>query len=85
MGEANVFCGGDSTLQVTDQHFYSGGGRIIAINNLGSALAALNEIVEQGEGAEHVQVWDGDRDVVHPERDQVAHYYRFQELKLGRR
>jgi hypothetical protein len=41
--------------------------------------------VEQGEGANHVQVWDGDSDVFHPQRDQVAHYYRFQELKLGRR
>jgi hypothetical protein len=84
LGETNVLCG-DLTRQVTDQHFYSGGGRIIAVDNLASALAALEEIVEQGEGANHVQVWDGDSDVFHPERDQVAHYYRFQELKLGRR
>jgi ferritin-like protein len=84
LGEANVFCG-DPIRQVTDQHLYSGGGRIITIDNLASALAALGEIVEQGEGADHVQVWDGDSDVFHPERDQVAHYYRFQELKLGRR
>lgn len=41
--------------------------------------------MEQGEGAAHSQVWDGDHDLFHPERDQVAHYYRFQELKLGRR
>ena len=40
---------------------------------------------EQGEGAAHVEVWDGDHDDIHPDRDQVAHYYRFQELKLGRR
>jgi hypothetical protein len=84
LGEANVFCG-DPSRQVSDQHFYSGGGRIIAIDNLATALAALEEIVEQGEGAGHTQVWDGDSDVFHPERDQVAHYYRFQELKLGRR
>lgn len=48
-------------------------------------MTALDEIVEQGEGANHIQVWDGDSDVFHPERNQVAHYYRFQELKLGRR
>jgi len=84
LGEANVFCG-DPARQVTDQHIYSGGGRIVAIDSLASALAALEEIVEQGEGADHVQVWDGDSDVFHPERDQVGHYYRFQELKLGRR
>ena len=83
-GEANVFCG-ESARQVSDQHFYSGGGRIIRVESLATALAALGEIVEQGEGATHSQVWDGDSDVFHPERDQVAHYYRFQELKLGRR
>jgi hypothetical protein len=49
------------------------------------SLAALDEIVEQGEGAKHVEVWDGDHDDMHPDREQVAHYYRFQELKLGRR
>ena len=84
LGEANVFSG-DPARQVTDQHFYSGGGRIIAVDDLATALAALEEIVEQGEGANRIQVWDGDNDVFHPERDQVAHYYRFQELKLGRR
>ena len=84
LGEANVFCG-DSARQVSDQHFYSGGGRIVRVGNLATALAALEEIVEQGEGATHSQVWDGDSDVFHPERDQAAHYYRFQELKLGRR
>ena len=84
LGEANVFCG-DPAMQITDEHIYSGSGRIIAVNNLASALVAVEEIVEQGEGAGHVQVWDGDSDVFHSKRDQVAHYYRFQELKLGRR
>jgi hypothetical protein len=76
---------GDPARQVTDQHLYSGGGRINAVANLSNALAALGEIAEQGEGANRIQVRDGDSDVFHPERDQVAHYYRFQELKLGRR
>ena len=84
LGEANVFCG-DPAKQITDEHIYSGSGRIIAVNNLASALVAVEEIVEQGEGAGHTQVWDGDRDVFHPERDEAAHYYRLQELKLGRR
>lgn len=84
IGEANVFCG-DPARQISGPHFYSGGGRIISVENSAGALTALAEIVEQGEGANHLQVWDGDRDVFHPERDQVAHYYRFQELKLGRR
>jgi len=84
IGEKSLFCG-DPARQVTDEHVYSGGGHMITVSNLATALAALSEIVEQGEGAEHAEVWDGDSDVFHPQRDQVAHYYRFQELKLGRR
>jgi hypothetical protein len=30
-------------------------------------------------------VWDGDRDIFHPHRDEVGYFYRLQELKLGRR
>jgi Ferritin-like len=84
LGEATVFCG-DPARQVTDQHIYTGSGRIIAVDGLASALVALAQIVEQGEGADHTQVWDGDVDIFHPERDQVAHYFRFRELMHGRR
>ena len=84
LGERNVFCG-DPARQILNHPFYSGGGSIVAVNDLASSLKALAEIVEQGEGANHAQVWDGDADVFHPDRDQVAHYYRFEELKLGRR
>jgi hypothetical protein len=83
LGERRVFCG-DAARQVSDATF-PGGGRIIAVNGVTTALAALNEIVEQGEGTGHVEVWDGDCDDMHANREQVAHYYRFQELKLGRR
>jgi hypothetical protein len=82
LGEANVFSG-DPARQVTAQPFHNGCGPIIAVNNLATALNALEEIVKQGEGA-NLQVWDGISDVFQPEREQVAHYYRFQELKLGR-
>ena len=83
LGEARVFCG-DPARQVSEAPF-PGGGRIIAIDSLTTALAALEEIVGQGEGADPLEVWDGNvRDVFHPEREQVAHYYRFQALKLGR-
>ena len=83
LGEAAVFCG-DPSRQVTDADVYTGNGRIVAVTDLDSALAALDEIVDQGEGAQF-DVWDGDVDVMHPEREEVAHYFRFQELKLGRR
>ncbi|MEV0136419.1 ferritin-like protein [Dactylosporangium sp. NPDC050688] len=84
LGEREVFCG-DPARQVTAGPFRHSGGRLTGVNDLDSALAALEEIVEQGEGTPRGEVWDGDQDIFHPGRDEVAHYYRFQELKLGRR
>jgi len=84
LGETAVFSG-DPARQVTGGPFHHTGGHLAPVTDLASALAALEEIVEQGEGTARGEVWDGDRDIFHPERDEVSHYYRFQELKLGRR
>jgi hypothetical protein len=84
LGENEVFCG-DPKRQIGELHMRSGGGAVIPVSDMKSALAALTEIMEQGEGAGRTEVWDGDRDVFHPNRDEVAHFYRFQELKHGRR
>jgi CDGSH-type Zn-finger protein len=84
LGEPAVFSG-DPAHQVTAGHFRTTAGRLITVTDLASALAALEEIVEQGEGTSRGEVWDGDQDVFHPDRDEVGHFYRFQELKLGRR
>jgi hypothetical protein len=84
LGDAVVF-GGDPTRQVTASLSYGGAGRIIAVDGLATALDALDEIVVQGEGADHREVWDGDHDMFHPERDEVGHHYRFRELQRGRR
>ena len=84
LGERALFSG-DPARQVTDRLYYGGSGRIIAVHDLKSALAALEEIVGQGEGLQHEKIWDGDRDMFHPERPQVAHYFRFNQLLLGRR
>ncbi|KUN74076.1 hypothetical protein AQJ46_00305 [Streptomyces canus] len=84
LGETEVFCG-DGARQVTAGPFAHTGGTLTAVTDLSSALAALEEIVEQGEGTARGEVWDGDRDIFHPDRDEVSHYYRFQELQLGRR
>ena len=84
LGEKTVFSG-DPARQVRPEMLdYSGGGRIVAVDDLASALAAIDEIEEQGEGLKHAEVWDGDRDMFHPERDEVAHYFRFQEIVRGR-
>lgn len=84
LGEQAVFRG-DPARQVHAGHFRHTAGRLIAVHDLASALAALEEIVEEGEGTSRGEVWDGDRSVHHPDRDEVAHYYRFQELRTGRR
>ncbi|WP_433165345.1 ferritin-like domain-containing protein [Kribbella sp. CA-247076] len=84
LGEDAVFTG-DPARQVSDAHFRHSGGRLIVVDSLATALEALEEIVEQGEGTARGEVWDGDADMFHPERDEVGHFYRFQELKLGRR
>ncbi len=84
LGEDHVFTG-DPARQITTQVAYRGGGTLVAVTGLASALQALGEIVEQGEGAAHHDVWDGDHDMFHPERDEVGHFYRFMELNLGRR
>lgn len=84
LGADRLFTG-DPGRQVTAQLYYGGGGRIIDVSDLDSALLALSEIVDQGEGLLHQEVWDGDRTMFHPDRDEVAHYFRFAELAAGAR
>ncbi|MEU6424174.1 ferritin-like domain-containing protein [Streptomyces spiralis] len=84
LGEDQVFTG-DPARQVAGGPFAHTAGHLNPVTDLGSALAALEEIVEQGEGAARADVWDGDMDLSHPETKAVSHYYRFQELALGRR
>lgn len=84
LGEEAVFCGAPDR-QIGEMHMHGGGGAVLPVTDLKTALTALAEIVEQGEGAARTTVWDGDVDVFHPEREEVAHFYRFQELRLGRR
>lgn len=66
---------GDPQRQVTPEYYYSGGGEIIPVTDLAAASAALEQIAEQGEGL-------GGR--IYDEEGEIAHYYRFEQLKLGR-
>lgn len=84
LGEGRVFTG-DPGRQVNDRLHYRGAGRLVEVSDLHSALEALEEIIEQGEGLQHQQVWDGDQQMFHPDRAEVAHYFRFEEIRLGRR
>lgn len=84
LGEESVFCG-DAARQITGRYPYGGSGEVVVVSDLTSALTAVAEIVDQGEGSEHHEVWDGDHQMFHADRDEVGHFFRFQELMLGRR
>ena len=61
--------------EVTPEYFYSGGGEAIPVTDLTTALAALNLIAEQGEG-----LGGG----IYDAEGEISHYYRFEQLRLGR-
>ncbi len=61
--------------QVTPEYFYSGGGEVVPVTDLDSAKRALDLVAEQGEG------FGGG---IYDDEDELAHYYRFEQLKLGR-
>ena len=84
LGEEKVFTG-DPSWQLTEETtYYGGAGHLIGVSDLASALAAMKEIVEQGEGLDHASVFDGDQNMFHPERGEVGHFFRFQEILEGR-
>jgi hypothetical protein len=66
---------GDPARQVTPEYYYSGGGEIIPVTDLDSAVAALRLIGEQGEGL---------GGAVYDHEGELAHFYRFEQLLHGR-
>jgi len=74
---------GDASRQVTPEYYYGGGGEVIAVTDLRSALLALSEIVGQGEGLHHT-IWDGDQERFGEVRE-PAHYFRFNEIYVEQR
>ncbi len=73
-GEETIFCG-DPARQVSRDYYYAAGGKSIEVSDLESALNALEEVVDQGEG-DMRSAFDSDAD--------LAHFYRFEQLKYGR-
>jgi hypothetical protein len=74
------FFDGDRSRQVTPDCYYGSGGRVIVVEDLKTALEALEQIVEQGEGD---PTGPPPGEIFDPEGD-LAHFFRFQELSLGR-
>lgn len=79
--EQEVFSG-KRALQITPEYYYGGGGQVIEVHNLETALKALQTIVDQGEGIHHT-IFDGDKQIFGQERE-YAHYFRFNEIHKGR-
>jgi hypothetical protein len=73
MGDA--LFSGDPAKQCGPEYYYSGGGQLVRVTDIASARAALRLIGEQGEGL-HGGIYDAERE--------LSHYYRFEQLKLGR-
>ncbi|ANP54849.1 hypothetical protein J2Z21_001495 [Streptomyces griseochromogenes] len=74
---------GPPERQVGPEDFYNSGGEVFAVTDLKSALLAVEVISDQGEGADGT-IWDSD-DTIFGEERQVAHYFRFKEIRVGRR
>jgi Ferritin-like len=79
-GEEQVFTG-DPARQVDTRYYYNGGGEALRIGSLKEALEALHLIVDQGEAAGD-SLSDGDTEF--GQAYEVAHYYRFNEIKHQR-
>lgn len=75
---------GDAGKQLTENDYYGGGGKLVAVHNLDDALLAINEIVGQGEGMNSDSILDTDHELFGEEID-YAHYFKFNEVMLERR
>ncbi len=81
-GEKEVF-NGDRRLQISPKEYYGGGGEIIEVHNLETALFAIDVIVDQGEGAPDT-IFDGDTTFFGQDQE-VAHFFRFKEIHVERK
>jgi hypothetical protein len=74
VGPAKLFTG-NPAKQATPEYYYSGGGELIPVMRLEDAAAAIDLISGQGEGL------GGE---IYDKEHELAHYYRFDQLKRGR-
>jgi len=72
---------GPAARQIGPGRFYYGGaGDPVAVHDLDTALAALELIVDQGEGLDHTIHERAHRVAAD---DELAHYFRFRQIALG--
>ena len=81
-GEKRLFTGKRSMQISGSKYYYGSGGEPIEVANLTTAKNAIAEIAEQGEGLDHT-IFDGDQRF--GQVDELAHYFRFNEIRSERR
>ena len=69
---------GKPDLQIKKDYYWSGGGQIVAVQDLASAREALDLVIKQGEGAWTSGVGRVATDF--GDNFQMGHYYRFSEI-----
>jgi hypothetical protein len=69
--------------QVGPKYYYSGGAKLIEVNDLHTALKAINTIIQQGEGFDREADGRLSR-LITTEDGELSHDFRFEQLKLGR-
>lgn len=70
LGEKKLFTG-DPARQADSRYYYSGGGQLTPVTDIQSARAAINLIIEQGEG------FGGG---IYNDEHELAHLYRYEQL-----
>ncbi len=76
IGEDKVFTG-KLKHQISEDYYWGAGGKPLVVTDMESASKAIDQIVEQGEGAGG-SFFDGDVQFGQPE--EMAHYFRFNEI-----
>jgi len=67
--------------QITPEHYYGSGGKIVVVTDIHTARKALKEIVFQGEGFDPKFF---EEDISIGDYDEIGHFYRFNQIKEGR-
>lgn len=69
---------GDTSKQVTGEHYYGSGGKLVPVYSIADAKLAIDEIVGQGEGIDGT-IEDPDH-VLFGEEIEYAHYFKYMEI-----
>jgi hypothetical protein len=73
-GGPKLFCGKPEN-QVGPEFYYSGGAKLLKVCDVGTAIEAIDTIIQQGEGFD-VGIFS--------KAGELSHDYRFEQLKFGR-